>query len=83
MSKDNDFWFPAKTFGWGWGLPVRWQGWLVLALYFLLLFVGIQHFRGRQDSSETARLYVLALTAVLIGITYIKGEKPGWRSGNK
>jgi hypothetical protein len=23
---DDDFWFPAKRYGWGWGLPVKWQG---------------------------------------------------------
>jgi hypothetical protein len=25
------YWFPAKRYGWGWGLPVTWQGWAVLA----------------------------------------------------
>ena len=29
-----DYWFAVKLDGWGWGLPVRWQGWVVLALYF-------------------------------------------------
>jgi hypothetical protein len=24
----TDFWFPAKKFGWGWGPPVKWQGWM-------------------------------------------------------
>jgi hypothetical protein len=32
-------WFPAKRYGWGWGLPVAWQGWVVL-LAWLALFVG-------------------------------------------
>jgi hypothetical protein len=26
------YWFTAKTYGWGWGLPTCWQGWLVLAI---------------------------------------------------
>jgi hypothetical protein len=21
-------WFPAKRYGWGWGLPCCWQGWV-------------------------------------------------------
>jgi len=32
-------WFPAKRYGWGWGLPCAWQGWLVLAAYFLGMFL--------------------------------------------
>ena len=37
----NEYWFPAKRYGWGWGLPSRWQGWVVLAIYAVLLVVGI------------------------------------------
>ena len=29
----KDYWFPARRrFGYGWGLPIRWQGWVVYAL---------------------------------------------------
>lgn len=31
------YWFPAKQYGWGWGLPNAWQGWAVLAGFGLLL----------------------------------------------
>lgn len=24
----KDIWFPAKKFGYGWGLPLKWQGWV-------------------------------------------------------
>jgi hypothetical protein len=34
-------WFPAKRYGWGWGLPSAWQGWVVLISYFALVFGGI------------------------------------------
>ncbi len=44
-----DFWFPAKSYGWGWGLPVKWQGWLVLLAYFALTFWGIRHFKAQRD----------------------------------
>lgn len=37
----NEYWFPAKRYGWGWGFPSRWQGWMVLAIYAVLLVVGI------------------------------------------
>ncbi len=51
MSTDKqqqDSWFPARRYGWGWGLPVRGQGWMVLALYLLLMVTGIQWFASAQ-----------------------------------
>jgi hypothetical protein len=26
----NKIWFPSKSYGWGWGLPHVWQGWVAL-----------------------------------------------------
>jgi hypothetical protein len=38
MSK---YWFKARSYGWGIGLPICWQGWLSLAfLIFLILLVA-------------------------------------------
>lgn len=31
-ARNRKYWFPAKRFGWGWGLPSAWQGWVVLLL---------------------------------------------------
>ncbi len=28
--KSSNIWFPAKKYGYGWGMPVVWQGWVVL-----------------------------------------------------
>ena len=38
---EKDIWFPAKKYGFGWGLPVRWQGWIVLLIYTMLIAAGI------------------------------------------
>jgi membrane-anchored protein YejM (alkaline phosphatase superfamily) len=32
-----DPWFRARRFGYGAGLPIRWQGWAVLASYLALV----------------------------------------------
>lgn len=45
--KDENIWFPAKMFGWGWGFPVKWQGWVVFGLYLILLLGGIAWMDGR------------------------------------
>ena len=31
MQRNDKYWFPAKRYGWGWGPPNNWQGWVVLA----------------------------------------------------
>jgi hypothetical protein len=81
MNDRPDFWFPTKRYGWGWGLPVRWQGWVVFAVYAVLFFGGIQYFR-EQRNVVGLLLFAFALTAVLVAIIAIKGERPlRWRWG--
>ena len=83
MNDQPTFWFPAKRYGWGWGLPVRWQGWVVLIGYLGLVFAGVYYFKARQ-ASLSFLLYVVVLTVVLIAIMVLKGERPlRWRWGRK
>jgi hypothetical protein len=74
MNDRPDFWFPAKRYGWGWGLPVRWQGWLVFAVYAALLYGGIYYFKGQRNVAGLM-LFVLVLTVALVVIMVIKGER--------
>ena len=82
MEQDKpDYWFAVKRYGWGWGMPVRWQGWAVLALYFGTIYVAIRYFPPRTDAVEFLLLFTLA-SAVLVAIVVWKGERPvGWRWG--
>ena len=73
------YWFPVKRYGWGWGLPVRWQGWLVLGLYFASIFGAIRYYYP-QDNIRGFLLVLGLATVVLIVICAWKGEKPlAWR----
>jgi hypothetical protein len=85
-SERREIWFPAKRYGWGWGPPVAWQGWLVLAGYFLLQ-IGGAGVLLRQPHTATSviafTVYVLLLTFALSVICWLKGEKPRWRWGDK
>jgi hypothetical protein len=81
MQTNGGYWFPAKRYGWGWGFPVTWQGWLVFAAFFALLLAGIYLFPPGQ-SLAAFLLYVIILTVVLLGICWLKGEPPRWRWGN-
>jgi drug/metabolite transporter (DMT)-like permease len=74
------FWFPAKRYGWGWGPPVVWQGWLVLVVYVLLAALGMVLFR-LPAALAAYLLYLAVITTAFIGVCYWKGEPPKWRWG--
>ncbi len=80
MPEEKKYWFRAKRYGWGWGPPSSWQGWVVLVVYFGLLVLGALRFRPGRDP-----YYFLAfagfLTVLLFAICWLKGEPPKWRWG--
>lgn len=76
-----DHWFAAKRYGWGWGLPVRWEGWVVLAVYGLLFYAGIRYAKAERDPSSSL-IYIAVITVVFVAIVAVKGERPlRWRWG--
>jgi hydrogenase/urease accessory protein HupE len=77
-----DYWFPAKRFGWGWGSPRVWQGWVVLAVFFALTLAGAAYILPRYGAPYFVAYSVL-LCVILMGICYAKGERPAWRWGRK
>jgi len=74
------YWFRAKRYGWGWGLPLTWQGWAVLLAFVALLALGGVLFSPAVSPIRYA-LYTGVLCTVLIGVCYAKGEPPKWRWG--
>ncbi len=71
-------WFAAKSYGWGWGLPLRWQGWLVMAAFVAVLVGGAPLVK---KGAVLYAIYSIAAAIALVGICYWKGEKPEWRGG--
>jgi hypothetical protein len=80
MNMTPQYWFPAKRFGWGWGLPIAWQGWLAVGSFVALALVGLDAVRSRYGDGAYV-LYVLILTGGFLGICWKKGEPPKWRWG--
>jgi len=76
---DSKLWFRAKTVGWGWGLPLAWQGWVAYALYAVLLTAGVIRFPPDRDMPMFL-LVTLGPTGALVLLCMFKGEKPGSRS---
>jgi hypothetical protein len=79
-SESNRYWFPAKKFGWGWGMPNNWQGWATYLAYTALLISGIA-LVGPAHNPIGFALYVAAISGALLGICLVKGERPSWRWG--
>jgi hypothetical protein len=83
MNDKPAFWVPVKRYGWGWGLPVRWQGWVVLIAYLASMYAGIDYFRSQRNMAGLL-VYLAILTVVLIAIVVAKGERPAaWRWGKQ
>lgn len=82
MKKNDEFryWFPAQTFGWGWGLPATWEGWVVFIGFGVLLVLGRVYLLPILGGLYYT-LYVFALSALLFAICFVKGEPPRWRWG--
>jgi hypothetical protein len=76
------YWFPAKRYGWGWGLPSAWQGWAVLVAYVTLGLGGIL-FVPASNASLIYAIYLVALTVALFAICWLTGEPPRWRWGGR
>ena len=72
-------WFAAKRYGWGWGLPVAWQGWVVLVVW-LVIVMSVSLFLAGRSWGEFAA-FMLLMAMLLVGVCYAKGEPPRWRWG--
>ena len=80
MKHPSRYWFPAKLYGWGWGLPNAWQGWVVYACYAVATAALFYFVPPRAYGSLHALLFIL-LTVVLVIICWLKGEPSRWRWG--
>jgi uncharacterized membrane protein YhaH (DUF805 family) len=76
------YWFPAKTYGWGWGPPITWQGWVVLIAWGAVLLEGLFLLRHHDHQLVVSLSYVLVMSVLLGVVCYLKGEPPKWRWGS-
>jgi hypothetical protein len=75
MEREKRYWFPAKRYGWGWGFPITWQGWIVLAIYGISLLCGT-HLLHPHRNSGLFIFYVAMCSALFIFVCWMKGEPP-------
>lgn len=75
------YWFPAKRYGWGWGLPSTWEGWAVLAAFIALIVLDTLLFPPRKVLGAYIA-GVVGLSVLLVAVCWLKGEPPRWRWGD-
>ena len=75
LLNDSKPWFRQKSFGYGAGLPIAWQGWALLAAHIVLL-VGL----GALLRDQPLALVSVVLTAALLPLPlYAARTEGGWR----
>jgi hypothetical protein len=80
MANQRQYWFLAKRYGWGWGMPIVWQGWLVMLVYCVLLGITV--------SLLSANIVALSVcvgleSSLMMLVCYLKGEPLAWHWGDK
>jgi hypothetical protein len=78
MRAKKQIWFPVKRYGWGWGIPCCWKGWVVFGVYIILWFLGVILL---PKKGMVVMPYGIFITMLLCAVCWWKGEKPRWRWG--
>jgi hypothetical protein len=78
---EKRYWFPAKRYGWGWGPPTMWQGWVVLIVLLLAIAAAALLFMPKHLVAFLG--FNLVMIVLLLLICYAKGEPPAWRWGDR
>lgn len=79
------YWFPAKRYGWGWGLPITWQGWLVFAAWLRLVVAGNFLFLLFPPRRALAPylVYLAVLSVAVIAVCWLKGRAAALAMGRR
>ncbi|MDZ7786112.1 MAG: hypothetical protein U5L95_03260 [Candidatus Saccharibacteria bacterium] len=81
------YWFKRRRYGYDW-IPVTWQGWLVIAIYLVLILLGSLFLAREGDDPSAGDLLVFfttlfVATGTLLVVTFYTGPKPKWRWGRR
>ncbi len=78
----NRYWFYAKRYGYGWGLPATWEGWVVFVGYLAAVFGGLDVYPPDRAMGQYVA-YLTVLSLLLMIVCYAKGEPARWRWGDR
>lgn len=80
---DDTAWFAPKRYGYGSGLPIRWQGWLLYGAY-LAIVAGIAVLdrtgaRPGEGNHRAIAFTMLVVTTALLCIISARHTRGGWK----
>jgi len=68
-------WFAPKQYGYGGGVPIAWQGWVITAIYVAIVAAAALLMRR----SEVAMLSIIFTATAIFIVIVIKNTRGGWR----
>lgn len=79
---ESRYWFRAKRYGLGWGLPLSWQGWTFFLTWLLILPLGLLVLTPGSQPVRFA--FIAAMVSLLLLVCYWKGDPAGrrWNNGD-
>jgi hypothetical protein len=80
MDSGPRYWFRAKRYGWGWGLPLTWEGWIVITVWLCVLVAVVPSLHAHRHVIDRV-VFIVGMVAALFGVCYWKGEPVRWRWG--
>ncbi|MEO8176049.1 MAG: hypothetical protein ABI626_05255 [Sphingomicrobium sp.] len=75
MSDDGPEWFAPKRYGLGSGMPIAWQGWVVLAAFFVITAAATAFFAKRLLIFASILVPAVAILMIITART----TRGGWR----
>lgn len=78
---DDNAWFRPHRWGYGVGMPIAWQGWLLMAGQIALAGWGVVHFGGNEEAQ-----LAIVLLAILVPFPVMVAKTRGgwgWRWGER
>lgn len=78
LSKDKGPWFRAKRFGFGAGLPFKWQGWALLATH-MAVIIGLAIMLADRPFIMVPLILLIAFAPMPI---YAARTQGGWKWRN-
>lgn len=88
---EKQYWFKAKKYGWGWGLPANRKGWIAFSLFLAIWLASLLWLVSTGSPTEQLQtkdiaIFLVILFADILGLLFVSfkyGEPPKWRWGNK
>ncbi len=79
-------WFGKRRYGYGWGLPQKWQGWVTLLIWTMLVIASTKMLPKDKTAPLTDALpwfsTLLILIVLLFVVCYKTSGKPEWHWGD-